>query len=86
MEKEKLLDELNRSMVSRRARLESTRSDDSTNEIIEHKPTVNYDDIEEIENEITQITQRTNNLDPSSPFAIAMSAKHRTLTKRLENN
>ena len=78
-----LIDELSNSL-QRRQRLKSTRSEDSFNEPEKESPTksVNYDNIEELEQEISEITKKTSKLDPSSPFAIAMSAKHRTLTKR----
>lgn len=85
VEKDKLMDELNRSMVTRRARLESTRSDDSINEndtANEGLKSINYENLEELENEIDEIAKRTTDIDQNSPFAIAMSAKHRTLTKR----
>ena len=81
------MDELNNSLL-RRQRLKSTRSEDSSTEperpekVSEPSKSINYDNIEELEHEISEITKKTSKLDPSSPFAIAMSAKHRTLTKR----
>ena len=41
-----------------------------------------YSNLNEIESELEEIQKRTKSTDPNSAFAIAMSAKHKTLTKR----
>jgi len=44
--------------------------------------TVNYDTVEEVDRELSVIEKKKKSLDPTAPFAIALSAKYRTLTKR----
>lgn len=46
--------------------------------------TVNYDTVEEVDRELSVIEKKKKSLDPTAPFAIALSAKYRTLTKRKE--
>ncbi|CAG5113931.1 Oidioi.mRNA.OKI2018_I69.chr2.g8021.t1.cds [Oikopleura dioica] len=46
--------------------------------------TVNYDTVEEVDRELSAIAKKKETLDPTAPFAIALSAKYRTLTKRKE--
>ena len=41
-----------------------------------------YSNLNEIESELEEIQKKTKSTDPNSAFAIAMSAKHKTLTKR----
>ena len=48
----------------------------------ENIPKKDYSTINEIETELDEIQKRTKMSDPNSAFAIAMSAKHKTLTKR----
>jgi hypothetical protein len=44
--------------------------------------TVNYDTVEDVDRELSVIEKKKKSLDPTAPFAIALSAKYRTLTKR----
>lgn len=44
--------------------------------------TVNYDTVEDVDRELSVIENKKKSLDPTAPFAIALSAKYRTLTKR----
>lgn len=46
--------------------------------------TVNYDTVEDVDRELSVIENKKKSLDPTAPFAIALSAKYRTLTKRKE--
>lgn len=69
-------------MIIRRSRLESTRSEDSTGEAEVPEKVIDYENLDDVEQEMSEIKKRTANIDQTSPFAIAMSAKHRTLTKR----
>ena len=69
-------------MVIRRSRLASTRSEDSAGDVEVVQKTLDYENLDDVEHEMSEIKKRTANIDQTSPFAIAMSAKHRTLTKR----
>lgn len=46
------------------------------------EPVKNYSNIHDIDKELEEIKNRTKTTDPTSAFAIAMSAKHKTLTKK----
>ena len=46
------------------------------------EPVKNYSNIYDIDKELEEIKNRTKTTDPTSAFAIAMSAKHKTLTKK----
>ena len=48
-------------------------------EVVQKK---DYSNLNEIESELEEIQKKTKSTDPNSAFAIAMSAKHKTLTKR----
>ena len=46
------------------------------------EPVKNYSNIHDIDKELEEIKNRTKAIDQTSAFAIAMSAKHKTLTKK----
>jgi hypothetical protein len=79
---DKLISELSKSFNNRKNKI----TEENTIKEDENVPKKDYSTINEIETELDEIQKRTKSSDPNSAFAIAMSAKHKTLTKRRIQN
>jgi len=73
---EQLMSEMN-------SRLKQRQENGVSDDVFE-EPVKNYSNIHDIDKELEEIKNRTKTTDPTSAFAIAMSAKHKTLTKKRE--
>lgn len=59
------------------------RQENGTDDVFD-EPVKTYSNIQDIDKELEEIKNRTKSIDQTSAFAIAMSAKHKTLTKKRE--